>query len=500
MELSPPSSQQSTISPISPKPSTSSTIVPPHQPTDIESSLLNTNTLPKTYANVSMSAPNPTTKMPSTYSNVSQNNSSNPFPNQIKVSHQNVYKKPDYSNDNLKTPKKDQGLIIESAEGLKIKQYLQVVGEIIGPENIMYASRLSRDRICMYLKSKLLVNEITENFDYIQIDEHNLAVRPLTLRATKYFLNRVCPSIPGSFLHDKISEIGINITSMIIREKMTNDDDGYSHIYSFRRTFYGIPGKNINIPDSILINFENENHRIFLSTEIKKCEYCKKIGHTSEKCRKKLLDDTLLSQQKDDLSDSLSLSMKDSAFHLSSSSLNTETDDMETELIDINENTQNTITSLSTEQTQLSSAQLQVNNKNLHGVQSDGIGNKIHGSQFKTPKVPNSDGMYVELQKKFNEAVNSQLSFEFFISFVIKLSKKKINDDEIRKQYGSSIKDLTEITETLRGITYSATKARLTRTLYKSKNIFKISYPKDKQSIDKIVISNESENHTMEHM
>lgn len=124
----------------------------------------------------------------------------------------NPFKKPNYSDDDIKTPKKDQGLIIESIDGLKIKQYLEAIGEIVGPSNILYASRLSRDRICMYLKTKDLVNEIANKTDFITIDTHDLSIRPLLMRASKFYLNRVCPSIPSSILHDKILEMGINIT------------------------------------------------------------------------------------------------------------------------------------------------------------------------------------------------------------------------------------------------------------------------------------------------
>lgn len=72
---------------------------------------------------------------------------------------------------------------------------------------------------------------------------------------------------------------------------MSNKGEEFAHIYSFRRTFYGIPEKNAQIPESILIHFEQENHRIFLSTEIKRCTNCHKIGHLSEVCRQKKIDD-----------------------------------------------------------------------------------------------------------------------------------------------------------------------------------------------------------------
>lgn len=131
----------------------------------------------------------------------------------------NAIKKPDYSDDDNITPKKEQGIIIESAEGINLKQYMEHIGKIIQPENIINASRLSRDKICMYLASKKFVNDITDNYDNICIDGQNLNIRPLIIKSTKFYLTKVDPRIPSSIIHDEISNLNINITSKIKRER-----------------------------------------------------------------------------------------------------------------------------------------------------------------------------------------------------------------------------------------------------------------------------------------
>lgn len=95
------------------------------------------------YASVSGSL---TAQITSSNVTVSQNVFDNPM-NSVhsKDIPKKPYKKPDYSEDNLESPTIYQGLIIKSAEGLKIKQYIESIASIIGAENIMYASRLSRD-------------------------------------------------------------------------------------------------------------------------------------------------------------------------------------------------------------------------------------------------------------------------------------------------------------------------------------------------------------------
>ncbi len=67
--------------------------------------------------------------------------------------------------------------------------------------------------------------------------------------------------------------------------------DQYKHVLSFRRQTYVLPdvdieGNNLNfvLPDSMLISYEGEEFRIFLSTEDHWCSMCKTSDHNTNKC------------------------------------------------------------------------------------------------------------------------------------------------------------------------------------------------------------------------
>lgn len=45
-------------------------------------------------------------------------------------------------------------------EGLKIKDNIIAVGKQIGPKNVVFASRMSNNRICIYLQSEQVADNI----------------------------------------------------------------------------------------------------------------------------------------------------------------------------------------------------------------------------------------------------------------------------------------------------------------------------------------------------
>ncbi|KAK9696370.1 Zinc knuckle [Popillia japonica] len=58
----------------------------------------------------------------------------------------------------------------------------------------------------------------------------------------------------------------------------------YKHIFSFRRQAYINFEENSELPQSLIINFNQFAFRIFLSTDEIKCFMCKKTGHIANKC------------------------------------------------------------------------------------------------------------------------------------------------------------------------------------------------------------------------
>ena len=51
-------------------------------------------------------------------------------------------------------PGRDQAIVIDSVDGVPIKEYAIAVAKIIGPQNIISVSRISQKRVCLYLASK----------------------------------------------------------------------------------------------------------------------------------------------------------------------------------------------------------------------------------------------------------------------------------------------------------------------------------------------------------
>lgn len=62
-------------------------------------------------------------------------------------------------------------------------------------------------------------------------------------------------------------------------------NDVFGHIGSFRRQMYIHPEHSDKIPNSILVQFDQTEYRIFLSDDIVTCFLCKQTGHTSNHCK-----------------------------------------------------------------------------------------------------------------------------------------------------------------------------------------------------------------------
>jgi len=84
------------------------------------------------------------------------------------------------------------------------------------------------------------------------------------------------------------SKLNITPTSKITRLRAGSPIERLNHVLSFRRQMY-IVAKNLNkLRDSILINYDNTNHRIFYSADDSVvCFICKTSGLISSNCPKK---------------------------------------------------------------------------------------------------------------------------------------------------------------------------------------------------------------------
>ena len=180
------------------------------------------------------------------------------------------------------SPKKDQAIVFNSVEGSKLLDYILAVGPLVGPKNIIFSSRISNNRICIYLNNKTVVEKFINESRPIKINNEILYGRRLVTPSERLVLSNVCPTIPNIILQENLQNLGLNLLSSISYIRINIPDPEYSHILSFRRQVFISPTEDI-IPESILITHEDTQYRIFLSTD-SICFKCKQSGHIASKC------------------------------------------------------------------------------------------------------------------------------------------------------------------------------------------------------------------------
>lgn len=183
---------------------------------------------------------------------------------------------------------KEQGIIMHAVDGIKPEEYVYALGEITAPINILNFSKISNQRIRIYLKNKTIAENITNTYKKIQVKDadnklHDVSIRPLSIQTKRIVISGACPEIPDDLLINELKKLGLTPTSTMnfLRAGLKPN---FEHITSAKRSIY-VTRDDIHIPDTILINFEGSLNRIFLSDDSLFCLRCKKHGHESSSCR-----------------------------------------------------------------------------------------------------------------------------------------------------------------------------------------------------------------------
>lgn len=180
-------------------------------------------------------------------------------------------------------PKKDQAIIFPSIEGIPIKEYIIALGTIIGAKNVKFASRISNRRVCIFLSTKNCVDEFISSHAGITIGDVLVSARRLITPANRIILSNVSPIIPHAIIEESLKTQGLKVVSPVSFVGVGVGVSEYSHVYSFRRQVFIVPDDK-EIPKTMVINYDGDSYRIFLSNEDLKCFICKNEGHISKRC------------------------------------------------------------------------------------------------------------------------------------------------------------------------------------------------------------------------
>lgn len=185
-------------------------------------------------------------------------------------------------------PEREQAIILSVVEDLKLVDYVTTVGKIIGPKNVIFASKISNNRVCIYLANTNLVDFIVSNHSITTISNKEVHIRRLVTPAKRVIFSNVSPNIPHYLLEAAIHNLGFQKASPVSFLRASLPTEEFGHVLSFRRQIYVHPDDTIALPSSIVINHKDLSFRIFLSYDELICFACKQVGHIANNCPNKI--------------------------------------------------------------------------------------------------------------------------------------------------------------------------------------------------------------------
>ena len=178
---------------------------------------------------------------------------------------------------------RNNAIVFHSRPDFSIHEYIKALAQTMPSDQILSASRISGQRIAVYLNTKQAVHDAVNK----GLNFHNsyVQIQPLVLPTTKLTLSNVYPEIPNDVLNTRLSSF-CKVVSPVRTIPLGFRESNLSHILSFRRQVQVILPTNVIPPDHLNFNHRGANYRVFISTDSVRCFNCGEFGHTTRVCKK----------------------------------------------------------------------------------------------------------------------------------------------------------------------------------------------------------------------
>ena len=107
-------------------------------------------------------------------------------------------------------PQKKQAIIFDSIEGIYIDDCVDGLEKVIDFNKIRYISKISGQRVCIYLSNLDLVEKLTNKF--VTVKEIKLKIHPL-MEKKRFVISNVSPHIPNEILQDHFKKMDVQLVS-----------------------------------------------------------------------------------------------------------------------------------------------------------------------------------------------------------------------------------------------------------------------------------------------
>ena len=175
-------------------------------------------------------------------------------------------------------PDLSQAIILEVIDNIGIEEYLNAIGKIIDPREIISASQESKF-ICVFLSSSQLADTLVFKHKEIDIKGRKLKMKPL--QDTIIALESVYPIIPNDLIKQKFQEYNIEISKFQCHLYNTTNTN-YSHVRSFKR-YVTVNSSVPNLPATLNIEHGGFNYAIKVAI-LRVCSTCNKKDHIATYC------------------------------------------------------------------------------------------------------------------------------------------------------------------------------------------------------------------------
>lgn len=175
--------------------------------------------------------------------------------------------------------------------GVSVEEVLVAVGEVVGFDHILSASRMNK-AIVVFLSTEQLVSQLTENGVWVR--GSHVTMTPLATPATKITVSNVPPFIPNDAILKELARYG-KTASPVRMIPLGCKNPALKHVFSFRRQvfmFLTSPERVLEI--SFRVSHGESSYMLYASTNNFKCFECGDLGHKRSLCPHKKVDNDQL--------------------------------------------------------------------------------------------------------------------------------------------------------------------------------------------------------------
>lgn len=166
--------------------------------------------------------------------------------------------------------------------GVTVEDVLLAIGEQIGFDNIVSASRMNK-AVVVFLKDQSFVSKLIVSG--VWVSGAFVIISPLVSQSTRVNISNCPPYIPNACIENELQRFG-KIVSGITLIPLGCKKEALKHVLSFRRQLFMVL-ESPTLDISFRVKHEDKSYMIYASTNHLKCFECGSIGHKKMECPQK---------------------------------------------------------------------------------------------------------------------------------------------------------------------------------------------------------------------